>query len=374
MVAGQPYQRNYTGSVEQQAISFACLGTQNAETNYLPKTNCPDGVRAQVFFPSCWDGVNLDSPDHKSHMSYPSIYNAGYCPSTHPKRFISIFYEIIWRTDEFAGMWWGNDQPFVFSMGDDTGYGYHGDFVNGWDVDTLQRAINECLSSDGDIEECPVFSFYSDDINNGCKIPASVYESVTGDLTDLPGCNPVQSGPEVAVPVSGCGAPTTIGAPQYNYVDMTKSKGWAYIGCAPDYGGQTRTLTGPSLDQGDMTNEKCVSSCESQGYTIAGTEYSTQCFCGNSTAPDRSPPPGLLGNCMMPCAGNSSEMCGGSSLISLYQKCVMTEACTNVQFSFNPSITGTSGSLNAGVTSPSVASSHSTSTEAFIHSRAIGGH
>jgi hypothetical protein len=27
-------------------------------------------------------------------------------------------------------MWWDDKQPFVFAMGDGTGYGFHGDFVS----------------------------------------------------------------------------------------------------------------------------------------------------------------------------------------------------------------------------------------------------
>jgi hypothetical protein len=65
MLAGNPYLRNYTDTQAQQAISFTCLGTDNAETHEFPNYNCPGGLRAQVFFPSCWDGVNLDSADHK---------------------------------------------------------------------------------------------------------------------------------------------------------------------------------------------------------------------------------------------------------------------------------------------------------------------
>src|SRR4051812_28818359 len=38
----------------------------------------------------CWDGVNLDSPDHQSHM-YNTVRSEGFdnapaCPSTHPVR------------------------------------------------------------------------------------------------------------------------------------------------------------------------------------------------------------------------------------------------------------------------------------------------
>ncbi len=28
------------------------------------------GLALHVQFPNCWDGVNLDSPDHQSHMAY----------------------------------------------------------------------------------------------------------------------------------------------------------------------------------------------------------------------------------------------------------------------------------------------------------------
>jgi len=72
MIAGNPFQRNYTGDFAAQAISFACLdynAPAKPETNEMPNYNCPDGLRAQVFFPSCWDGVNLDSPDRKSYSS-----------------------------------------------------------------------------------------------------------------------------------------------------------------------------------------------------------------------------------------------------------------------------------------------------------------
>lgn len=38
----------------------------------------------------CWDGVNLDSPDHQSHVyntiTQDGFVNAGKCPSTHPVR------------------------------------------------------------------------------------------------------------------------------------------------------------------------------------------------------------------------------------------------------------------------------------------------
>lgn len=136
MLAGNAFQRNYTGTTAAAAISFVCLNYNGPEPvpqgPALPSVNCPDGVRAQVFFPSCWDGVNLDSPDHESHMSYPdsNFPDSGACPPTHPVHMISLFYEVIYQTNIFANQWYGSGQPFVFAQGDPTGYGFHGDFVS----------------------------------------------------------------------------------------------------------------------------------------------------------------------------------------------------------------------------------------------------
>ncbi|KAH0113179.1 WSC-domain-containing protein, partial [Aureobasidium melanogenum] len=153
MVAGNPFKRNHTDDFESEAVSFVCLDYSggSSTSDGLPTKNCPDGLRAQVFFPSCWDGVNLDSADHKSHMSYPvgGSYDSGSCPDSHPVHLISIFYEVNYNTGDFSSQWYGSGQPFVFAMGDPTGYGFHGDFINGWDVPTLQSAIDECTNDSG---------------------------------------------------------------------------------------------------------------------------------------------------------------------------------------------------------------------------------
>jgi hypothetical protein len=51
------------------------------------------------------------------------------------------------------------------------------------------------------------------------------------------------------------------------------------------------------------------------GYRYAGLEYYGECFCGatvNGVQIDES-------NCNYPCTGNSSEVCGGTDIISVYQ-------------------------------------------------------
>jgi hypothetical protein len=68
----------------------------------LPKTSCVGGIRSIVTFPTCWDGVNLDSPDHKSHITYATGSKAndvgptGSCPESHPVIIPQVMYEVMW--------------------------------------------------------------------------------------------------------------------------------------------------------------------------------------------------------------------------------------------------------------------------------------
>ncbi|KAL1953046.1 hypothetical protein VTO42DRAFT_3739 [Malbranchea cinnamomea] len=338
MVAGNPLDRQYKDTIEADARSFACLnyeGPATPQTDAFPKINCPNGLRTQVFFPSCWDGVNLDSPDHKSHVVYPNTtYDSGPCPESHPVRIISIFIEVTWHTELFADMWYGDDQPFVLSSGDPTGYGLHADFVNGWDVPTLQKAIDTCDDPDGDITKCSPIHLYPDTVTQGCLLEPSIEEKTDGWLDALPGCNPVQPGPQDAEVVTDCGAPTEIGSPQHYYTDVTESLGWAWIGCAVDNAGGQRILTGSSFRGADVTVERCIQQCKADGFSIAGVEYSEECYCGNSLEPSKMPSVTPMGNCLYPCSGNSDQKCGGSGWIGLYQEC--GEQCENLQYPVVP--------------------------------------
>ena len=128
MVAGDPFQRNQTGAeaAPGKAVSFVCLDYSGTSDQFdsIPDKNCPDGLRAQIYFPSCWDGVNGDSADHRSHMHYPiGQHDSGSCPESHPVHLISIFFEVIYSIDQFSKRWHGQGHPFVFAQGDRTGYG-----------------------------------------------------------------------------------------------------------------------------------------------------------------------------------------------------------------------------------------------------------
>ena len=71
MVAGDPTRREFDASdIAQRAVNHMCIHEDGSEeTNSLPLRRCTD-LRAQVTFPSCWNGEDLDSRNHKDHVSF----------------------------------------------------------------------------------------------------------------------------------------------------------------------------------------------------------------------------------------------------------------------------------------------------------------
>nr|POE75583.1 hypothetical protein CFP56_53695 [Quercus suber] len=73
MVAGNPFQRNFTGAIGAPglAVQFVCLDYNgvSSQSYSIPNKNCPDGLRAQVYFPSCWDGGKFGQSDNFSQCA-----------------------------------------------------------------------------------------------------------------------------------------------------------------------------------------------------------------------------------------------------------------------------------------------------------------
>ncbi|KAI9801579.1 MAG: hypothetical protein M1825_003258 [Sarcosagium campestre] len=184
-------------------VSFACLGgagspAQPETPGMQGHTSCADGMRAQVHFQSCWNGVDLFLPGN-AHVAYLSGIDTGVCPVTHPVPLMHLFYEVLYSMDSIGPE--QGEGRFVFSNGDPTGYGFHGDFVNGWDPTVLEDAIKQCGSStNGEIRDCAPLVPSNDEAHAvDCPPrPAIVSEATDGLLERLPGCVEVTDGPESA--------------------------------------------------------------------------------------------------------------------------------------------------------------------------------
>ncbi|TFK20575.1 hypothetical protein FA15DRAFT_689082 [Coprinopsis marcescibilis] len=227
MIVGNPMRRSADGiptnSPLTKALTFRCFQGSNAgsatpgdspDTFSFPSQTCSGGIRSNIYFPACWDGKTLDPPDHASHVAWP---NGGFfgnsCPSSHPVRLPLLFIEIVWDTRQFndRSLWPASGQPFVFSMGDPTGFGQHADYVFGWEGDSLQRAMDRCTDMNGIPSDCGALTVQGMNAMNQCKQHAKVPEEVEGTyIRGLPGCNPIQNGPASATVIDGCTAPTTL--------------------------------------------------------------------------------------------------------------------------------------------------------------------
>jgi hypothetical protein len=122
--------------------SFDCVrfpngGEITARNAAIP--TCPRGsyVSARVMFPSCWDGRNLDSADHKAHMAYPTREQ---CPASHPVSLPTLSMRVRWK----AAMGIASSRLSLSSGGQ---FSMHADFWNAWSPSVQQWLVANCLNA-----------------------------------------------------------------------------------------------------------------------------------------------------------------------------------------------------------------------------------
>ena len=141
MIAGDGG-RSTAGGVGNFGCMMPSAGADRAGTtgSAIPK-NCQPGdeLWARIAFPQCWDGVNLDSPDHKSHMAYPITYWTGdparqfRCPATHPVVLPAITFAVQYTLPADANTSKWRLASDTYDASQPAGYSMHGDWMNGWD-------------------------------------------------------------------------------------------------------------------------------------------------------------------------------------------------------------------------------------------------
>ncbi|KAK6839953.1 hypothetical protein PG987_005819 [Apiospora arundinis] len=199
MTVGSPTTTNLGEAQRFPGLRYTCLQdilTRSHETYDFPSKPCPAGIMAIHHFPTCWDGVNLDSPDHQSHMHSTKgpgeggFLNTAKCPDSHPVKMPQLAYETTWNTSVFADLWPADgSQPFVWSFMDSKGYGTHADYVFGWKGDSLQRALNSsCMfHTCGSPGMQGVLKTQTVADMNRCAVANTVTEDTEGWLSELPG-------------------------------------------------------------------------------------------------------------------------------------------------------------------------------------------
>ncbi len=113
---------------------------------------------AIITAPSCWDGKNLDSADHRSHIAYTSYGDWGYekCPATHPY-VIPAFTMGVWYTvdaDLDTSGTWDRSKPTWHLASDEMpgmpvmrpGSTFHADWFGAWDDGAMKMWTDNCIN------------------------------------------------------------------------------------------------------------------------------------------------------------------------------------------------------------------------------------
>lgn len=110
--------------------------------------NCPVGalLGAVIEAPKCWDGKDLDSPNHRDHVAY-EVYDYGntgqpWCPATHPY-VIPEFLLGAWFPVA-AGMHLSCDA--MLPPGTPPGVCFHADYFEGWDPTVKAMWTDHCIN------------------------------------------------------------------------------------------------------------------------------------------------------------------------------------------------------------------------------------
>jgi hypothetical protein len=109
--------------------------------------NCGRGgkIKLHVFFPSCWDGKRLDSPDHRSHVTYGRDDDGAVegtdpdvCPKSHPVKLPQLDFRVQYPVSDGRGYRLADGEVLP-----------HADFWNTWKQARLEQWVAKCLGYRG---------------------------------------------------------------------------------------------------------------------------------------------------------------------------------------------------------------------------------
>lgn len=120
-------------------------------------------------FPSCWDGMHIDSPDHRSHIGYARYVPGGQaCPKSHPYFMpsfkLSASYSVLEGDD--VQLWRLSSD--AMAPNDPPGSTLHGDYFEGWDPATKEEWTDNCIDK---LLSCQGGNLGDGFILNGAQVP-----------------------------------------------------------------------------------------------------------------------------------------------------------------------------------------------------------
>lgn len=123
----------------------------------------------------------------------------------------------------------------------------------------------------------------------------------------------------------GTGGALAIASIVGDYIDVNNMQ-VTYHNCYVDSTGARvlNSAPGPGLNGSVLTVEACALACSALNFAVSGVEFGGECYCASSL------PSGLTisTNCVIPCNGNASEICGGGDAINIYSQTLLSATAT----------------------------------------------
>lgn len=114
-------------------IAWTC-GSGGSRMPQPPACDGAAGPRLLVTFPDCWNGVDLDREDHRSHVSYS---HGGVCDDAYPVSIPQLQFAVDYPVVD--------GDPADITLASGATYTAHADFWNTWDQPKLEQEVELCL-------------------------------------------------------------------------------------------------------------------------------------------------------------------------------------------------------------------------------------
>lgn len=131
---------------------FSCGDGEGQES--IPA--CPAGQELHILlnFPNCWDGKNLDSPDHRSHVAHAAYQADKKCPASHPVGIPTITVNVTYKVEDGAN---ASQYRLASDLSNKDypkdapgGYSMHGDVWIAWDEGIKNTWMENCVKAGKD--------------------------------------------------------------------------------------------------------------------------------------------------------------------------------------------------------------------------------
>lgn len=119
-------------------------GFQYNVSDTIPQ--CPDWLNASIIFPQCWDGKNLGSSDHISHVLMIEETPTSQCPSSHPYRMPQISVLLYWQNPGDTSGWYLSSDRHNGATAQ-PGTTLHSDWWGGWNDQAQDIWIQNCVKA-----------------------------------------------------------------------------------------------------------------------------------------------------------------------------------------------------------------------------------